>query len=54
MKDQKISSEGDLEDKLTELGESVSGAFLESVFSERKFRSEWVMEHEGEYYMNFR
>jgi hypothetical protein len=46
MKDQIITN--DLEGKLTDVWETVSGDFLESVFYELISRLEWVIEHEGE------
>jgi hypothetical protein len=50
MKDQIITDEIDLEDKLTEILQTVSGDLLQSVFYERMGRLKWVMEHEREYW----
>jgi hypothetical protein len=49
--DQIVRSKDDLEHILTEVWEVVSGHLFESVLSERMSRSEWVTEHEGEYYI---
>jgi hypothetical protein len=49
MKDQIITSEDDLEKKLTEVCEIVSGGLLESVFREWTSRLEWVIGHKKEY-----
>jgi hypothetical protein len=48
MKNEIITSDGDLEDELTEIWEIVSGDLLESLIDEWMSRSEWVIEHEGE------
>jgi hypothetical protein len=52
MKDQVVEDEDDLEDKLTEVWEHVTEDVLQSVFSEWIARLEWVIAHEGEYYLN--
>jgi hypothetical protein len=45
-------SEEDLNDKLTEVRENVSGNLLESTLSEWTARLEWVIYHEGGHYIN--
>jgi transposase len=45
MKDQIITYESDLEDKLTEVWQNMSGYLLRSVFYELMGRLEWIMEH---------
>jgi hypothetical protein len=52
MKDQIITEKSDLGDKLTELWQNVSGDFRQLVFYERMARLEWVLEHDGECYVN--
>jgi hypothetical protein len=52
MKDQIITSEDDLEDKLTELWETGSADLLETMFYDWMRRLEWVIEHEGGNYVN--
>jgi hypothetical protein len=52
MKIQIITSEEDLEDKLTEVRETVNGDLFESVFDEQTSRLGRVIKHKGEYYVN--
>jgi hypothetical protein len=52
MKNQMVTSEDDLKDKLTEAWATMSGDLIESVFYARMPRLEWVMEHGGESYIN--
>jgi hypothetical protein len=52
MKDQIIMDESDQEDKVTDVWQNVSEDLLQSVFCEWMGRLEWVMEHNGEYYIN--
>jgi hypothetical protein len=51
-KDQIITSEDNLEDKLIKAWETVGGDLLESVFYLWIPRLEWEIEHEAEYYIN--
>jgi hypothetical protein len=46
MNDQIITSEDGLEDKLTEVSETVNGDLLQSMFYEWMARLEWAIEHE--------
>jgi hypothetical protein len=50
--DQIIMSQDNLEGKLTEIRENISGWLLELVFHEWMARLEWAIEHEGEQYIN--
>jgi hypothetical protein len=52
MKDQIITNEDDLEDKLREVWAIVSGDLLGSGLYQWMSRLEWIMEHEGKYYIN--
>jgi hypothetical protein len=52
LKDQLIMDKSDLEDKLTDIWECVSRDVLQSIFFEWLERLEWVLEHEGDYYIN--
>jgi hypothetical protein len=52
LKDQPITDESHLEDKLTDIWERVSRDVLQSVFFEWMERLEWVIEHEAGYYIN--
>jgi hypothetical protein len=52
LKDQLVTDESHLEDKLTNIWEHVSRSVLESAFLEWMERLEWVIEHEGDYYIN--
>jgi hypothetical protein len=54
MKDQRIRSEDDLEVALTDVWEKVRIYLLQSMVHEWMTRLEWVMEHDGEYYINVR
>jgi hypothetical protein len=52
MRDQIITSEDNLEDKLTEVWETFSEDIIESLFDEWMLRLERVIEPEGEYYID--
>jgi hypothetical protein len=52
MYDQRITSEDELENTLTEVWETVSGDILESVFHNSMCKLEWVTEHDGECSIN--
>jgi hypothetical protein len=51
MKDQVITDDDNLEDKLREVWLSVSEDVLQSVFHEWMGQLEWVREHKGQYYI---
>jgi hypothetical protein len=52
MKDQIITNEDDLKNKLTKVLEIAIGDLLELVFYERMSRLEWGTEYKGEYYIS--
>jgi hypothetical protein len=49
LKDQLITNQSNLEDKRTDIWESVSRESLQSVFFEWTERLEWVIEYAGDY-----
>jgi hypothetical protein len=51
-KNQLITDDSDLENKLRDIWERVSRGVLQSTFFEWTERLEWVIEYEGEYYIN--
>jgi hypothetical protein len=52
LKNQIITGEDDVEDRLTEVWANVIGDLVQSVFYGWIARLEWISEHEGEYQIN--